>query len=215
MRRRAAPRMRECRVTVTTYPPASFKLTRLYTTLKMRLEENERATFCVFKLNMRWFVFSKLFNPFMSQLKREGPCQIEWLTFMASGHSSQTEMSTSALISYSSARQVKFLPPGRRLWNEGSRTNSNFSASICVVQEHPPTNTHAHTRTPRKRPSHSCLVSTWNLAGCDCAEKGDTFQTYHGVSGLEEPIGGQLTAQSLLPPSTENKKALWREKKSH
>ncbi len=61
---------------------------------------------------------------------------------------------------------------------------------------------------PQKHHSHSCLVSTWNLAGCDCAEKGNTFQAYHGVRGLEEPIGGQLTAQSLRPATTENKKAL-------
>lgn len=60
---------------------------------------------------------------------------------------------------------------------------------------------------PEKHHSHSCLVSTWNLAGCDCAETGNTFQAYHGVRGLEEPIGGQLTAQSLLPATTENKKS--------
>lgn len=46
--------------------------------------------------------------------------------------------------------------------------------------------------------SPSCLVSTWNLAGCNCAEKSNTFLKYHKVRGLEEPIGGQLTA--LFPP---------------
>ncbi len=66
--------------------------------------------------------------------------------------------------------------------------------------------------SPLKHHSHFCLVSTWNLAGCDCAEKGNTFQAYHGVRGLEEPIGGQLTAQSLLPAATENKKSPLRKK---
>lgn len=166
IRRRAAPRMRECWVTATTDPPPSFKLTRPYTALKMRLEENERATFCVFKLNMRWFVFSKLFNPFMSQLKREGPCQIEWLTFMASGHSRQTEMITSALISYSSVRQVKFLPPGHRcsrLWNESSSACSRIQilARLFVLCRNTP-HKHTHTYTHPQETSFS-LLSCLNL----------------------------------------------------
>lgn len=82
-----------------------------YTTLKRSLEEKrERDLLHVQTQHETVVVFSKLFNLFTSQLKREGPCQIEWLTFMASGYSSQTEMSTSALINYSSLREVKFLP---------------------------------------------------------------------------------------------------------
>ena len=67
--------------------------------------------------------------------------------------------------------------------------------------------------SPPKHSSPSCLVSTWSLAGCDCAEKGNTFQAYLGVRGLEEPIGGQLTAQSLLPATMENKKNPLKDKK--
>lgn len=115
--------------------------------------------------------------------------------------------STSALINCSSVGEVKLSPSKRwtlasvkrRLTEEPGRFK--FSAFDCILQKLSP------LHTPKKLSSGSCLVSTWNLAGCDCAEKGDTFQTYHGVRGLEEPIGGQLTAQSLLPPTTENKKA--------
>lgn len=53
-----------------------------------------------------------------------------------------------------------------------------------------------------------------NLAGCDFAERGNTFQAYHGVKALEEPIGGQLTAQSLLPAATQNKKSPLRGEKN-
>lgn len=61
--------------------------------------------------------------------------------------------------------------------------------------------------------SHRCLVSTWNLAGCNGAEKSNTFQEYHGVRGLEEPIGGQLTAQSPPPPwNNREQKSLLRKK---
>lgn len=53
-------------------------------------------------------------------------------------------------------------------------------------------------------PPKFCLLSRVlpqpeNLAGCDCAERGNTFRAYRGVRGLEEPIGGQLTAQCPPP----------------
>ena len=37
-------------------------------------------------------------------------------------------------------------------------------------------------------------VPTCNLAGRECADKSETFHAYHQVRGLEEPMGGQLTA---------------------
>lgn len=145
MRRRAVPREGESWVTTTTWLSAWLSLTRPYTTPKRSLEEKrERDLVHVQTQHETVVVFSKLFNLFTSQQKREGPCQIEWLTFMASGHSGQTEMSTSALTNYSSVREVKFLPPvadAPRLWNDGKRpllTNSNFSAFLCVLQGQPP-----------------------------------------------------------------------------
>lgn len=172
---------------------------------------------CMFKLNIRLFVPINPFNLYVAA-ERGRPRQIEWLTFMASGPCSQTEMSykskgTSTLINYSSVREIKFFSSGQRgsrLWNEGSFVCWRMTGMIfkfwrvCLCSP----------IAPQKCRSHSCLVSTWNLAGCDCAEKGNTFQAYHGVRGLEEPIGGQLTAQSLLPAPTQNKKALSRKKKS-
>lgn len=39
-------------------------------------------------------------------------------------------------------------------------------------------------------------------------EKGNTFQAYHLVRGLEEPMGGQLTAQHVVSATTEDKTAV-------
>lgn len=60
---------------------------------------------------------------------------------------------------------------------------------------------------PPPTPPGFCLLSRVlsqpeNLAGCDCAERGNTFRAYRGVKGLEEPIGGQLTAQPPPPAPT-------------
>lgn len=50
---------------------------------------------------------------------------------------------------------------------------------------------------------HQSFASTWNLAGCDCAQKSNTFQSYRGVGGVEEPIVGLI--RSLLLATMENK----------
>lgn len=65
-RRRAVPGDRECWVT-----PATFTFTRSNTglCLTIRLQGKQDVTFCMFKLNMRLFVFSTLFNLYVSAEK--------------------------------------------------------------------------------------------------------------------------------------------------